>query len=478
MDSIWKQGFHLPAREPLASDMAVDACVIGAGMAGLLTAYFLQEKGLKTVVLEADGTACGVTQNTTAKITSQHGLVYGKILRGQGIEKARQYAEANQEAVKKYRDLITRKSIDCDFETLPSYLYSVDDEKAIQDEVEAARQAGIPAEFASSPALPFPVRGAAMFPDQAQFHPLKFLAAISRELTIYERTFVQEIEENTVHTTGGRVRARFIVIASHYPFVNTPGFYFMKMHQQRSYVLALRNAGHISGMYRDADENGFSLRTYKDILLLGGGNHRTGENDGGKYDLLRRTGQNWFPQAQEVCAWSAQDCMSLDSIPYIGQYSLATPNWYVATGFNKWGMTGSMVSATILSSLIAGVECSYADVFSPHRVDIAASAKKFLENTAEVMQGLAREIFEIPADKMVGIPNGQAGVVEYDGHKMGVYKTKDGEAHVVTTKCPHLGCQLAWNPDERSWDCPCHGSRFDYKGNLINNPAMKGIRSL
>jgi Glycine/D-amino acid oxidases (deaminating) len=478
MESIWNHEIELPAAEPLTTDLSVDVCVIGAGMAGLLTAYFLQEIGFKAVVIDADRIAGGVTQNTTAKITSQHGLIYNKMLHGLGEEKTKEYAYANQLAIQKYKDLITQKSIDCYFETLPSYLYSLDDAKAIEAEIEAARRAGIAADYVQDLPLPFKVAGAEKFSGQAQFHPLKFIASISRELTIYGRTMAQKVEENTVFTEKGKISARFIVIATHYPFINTPGFYFMKVHQQRSYVLALRNAMQISGIFRDVNENGFSFRNYRDMLLLGGGNHRTGENDsGGKYNLLRQAKRNWFPQSEEICAWSAQDCMTLDSIPYIGQYSLATPNLYVATGFNKWGMTGSMVSAMILSSLIAGIKCDYAEVFSPQRIDIAASAKKFLENTAEVAQGLTKEFFEIPAEKLTEIQNGRAGIVEYKGQKMGVYRTESGEVYIVSTRCTHMGCQLAWNPDEKSWDCPCHGSRFDYQGNLIGGPAMKEVRS-
>ncbi|MEI6100438.1 MAG: FAD-dependent oxidoreductase [Eubacteriales bacterium] len=477
MESIWKQTINLPAREPLRSDITADACIIGAGMSGLLTAFFLQEKGLKTVVIDADRTAGGVTQNTTAKISSQHGMIYHKLLNGLGEEKARNYAKANQAAIQKYKDLIAQNNIECGFEMLSAYLYSLDDEKGLQNEAEAARKAGIPADVVQDIPLPFPTKGAVVFPDQAQFNPLQFLSAVSRNLTIYEQTAAQNAEEDIVYTNGGKIHARFIVIATHYPFINTPGFYFVKMHQQRSYVVALQNAGQLGGMYRDAKEEGFSFRNYKDALLLGGGSHRTGENEtGGKYDLLRHAGHLWFPQATEIAAWSAQDCMTLDSVPYIGQYSIATPHWYVATGFNKWGMTGSMVAATILSSQIAGVKCDYSEVFSPQRMDIAASAKKLFQNTAQVAEGLAKEIFEIPAENLAGILHGDAGIIEYKGHKMGVYKTDDGEVHVVSTKCTHLGCQLAWNPDEKSWDCPCHGSRFDYKGNLLTGPAMKGIR--
>ena len=325
--------------------------------------------------------------------------------------------------------------------------------------------------------LPFRTRGAVLFPEQSQFHPLKFTQSISRNLTVYEHTAAQKVEENDCITSGGVIHARFIVIAAHYPFINMPGYYFVKMHQQRSYVIALENAAQLSGMYRDANEQGYSFRNYGNMLLLGGGSHRTGENkEGGKYALLRNAGKNWFPQSAEKFAWSAQDCVTLDSVPYIGQYSIATPHMYVATGFNKWGMTGSMVSAMILTDLITDAKCEFANVFSPQRMDIAASAKTFFQNTAEVVEGLAKEVFNIPGEDLAKISNGEAGMVDYMGHKMGVYKTEEGEVHVVSTKCTHLGCQLEWNADEKSWDCPCHGSRFDYNGSLINNPAMRGLR--
>lgn len=473
--SIWNET-NLPEHGALLGDVQADVCVIGAGMAGLLTAYFLQEKGMRTVVIDAERTAGGVTQNTTAKITSQHGAIYSKLMQDLGEEKARAYAHANQKAIQQYKKLVDSLGVDCDFEILPSFLYGTDDEELLQAELKSARRAGIPAEYTQDLPLPFETLGAVMFPDQAQFHPLRFIAALSRCIKIFERTAALEVNGDTVVTANGSVRAKYIVFATHYPFVNAPGFYFMKMHQQRSYVIAYKNAMQLSGMYRDANEEGFSFRNWGGLLLLGGGSHRTGENDGGKYEKLRHAAIDWFPQAEEAARWSAQDCMTLDSVPYIGRYSIMAPNWYVATGFNKWGMTGSMVAASILSGMIAEEECEYEDLFSPRRMDVAASAKSFLENAVQSVEGLARELFEIPADQLSGIGPGEAGIIEYEGHKMGVYKTVIGEVHIVSTKCTHLGCQLSWNPDEKSWDCPCHGSRFNYEGRLLNNPAMRGIR--
>lgn len=478
MESIWKENIAFPQREKLRSDIRADAAVIGAGMAGLLTAYLLKEKGINTVVIDGEGTAGGVTQNTTAKITSQHGLIYEKLINGFGNEKARQYAQANQKAIKKYQEIIAQKNIDCGFEQKSAALYSLDDPDTIQNEIAAAQSLGIPADFTADVPLPFKIKGAEIFPDQAQFHPLQFIQTLSGGLQIFEHTWARSIEKNEIITDHGKITAEAIVVATHYPFINAPGYYFMKVHQERSYVLALDNAMQVNGMYKDAGQGGYSFRNYGNILLLGGGGHRTGENkEGGKYDLLRQAGKNWFPQATEKTFWSAQDCMTVDGVPYIGQYSITTPRMYVATGFNKWGMTGSMVSAMILSDMIAGVQNEYADVFSPQRMDIAASAKTFLQNTAEVVSGLANEIFEIPGEELEEIKNGEGGIVEHEGQKVGVYKTENGEVHIVSTKCSHLGCQLEWNPDEKSWDCPCHGSRFDYNGDVINNPAMKGLKN-
>jgi glycine/D-amino acid oxidase-like deaminating enzyme/nitrite reductase/ring-hydroxylating ferredoxin subunit len=456
--------------------MRADAAVIGAGMAGILAATLLAQQGLKTVVLEAKTIAGGVTQGTTAKITSQHNLIYKKLIDAFGEEKAAQYAAANQNAIAKYKEIIDQNGIDCDFEQKNAFVYSLDDPKIIQSEVNAAQRIGIPAAFTEKTGLPFGTAGACMFPDQAQFHPLKFIAALAEGLTILEHTMAKEIDGKEIHTDGGTLHADFIVVATHYPFINMPGYYFLKMHQQRSYFIALENASPVDGMYIEAGGDGFSFRDYKNLLLLGGANHRTGENkDGGKYDIIRKTGGEWYPGATEKAFWSAQDCMTLDGVPYIGRYALTTPDMYVATGFNKWGMTGSMAAAMILADMIAGRKNEWADVFSPQRMDILPSAKNFASNAAETVSALADEIFMVPKETLAQIKEGDAGIVESHGEKVGVFRSEDGQAHIVTTKCAHLGCQLAWNPDENTWDCPCHGSRFDTDGNVIGNPAMKGL---
>lgn len=436
----------------------------------------LKQRGREVVVIDAAEIASGNTKNTTAKITSQHDLIYSKLITEFGEEKARQYAKANELAIKKYKEIIEDRRIECDFEEKPAYVYSLNEVDVLKEEVEAAKKLGIDAQFVQEANLPFKINGALKFNNQAQFNPLKFLKDISNELVIYENTRALEIKENLVVTSGGNITAKNIVVATHYPIMNAPGYYFMKMHQERSYVLALENKSEVDGMYIDLNKEGYSFRTYNNLLLLGGISHRTGENEeGGSYDELRKVAKRLYPKAKEKYHWSAQDCMTIDGIPYIGRYSSETRNIYVATGFNKWGMTSSMVSAMIISDMILEKENDFSEIFSPRRFDLSLSINNIANDLIETAKNFIAQKVYIPSSEIEHIKNGHGGIIEYNGEKVGVYKNKEGKEFFVSTKCPHLGCQLSWNADELTWDCPCHGSRFDYKGRLIGSPATKDL---
>lgn len=446
MESIWTEDTEIRKREPLTGDMETEAVVIGAGLAGILTACYLGQAGLRTIVLEADRIGSGQTKNTTAKITSQHNLVYEKMIRTFGHGMAAQYARANEAAIEEYERLIQEKGIACDFTRCPACLYSRTEERLLRQEAEAAKSLGMEASFRTDCELPFPVAGVTVFERQAKFHPLKFLAAMAEEVEVYERTKVLRVKGRRVETDRGCVTAKHIVFAVHFPFVNIPGYYFARMHQERSYVVALKGAGETAGMYLGIDRDGLSFRTQGDLLLLGGGSHRTGINKGKgagecKYEMLRRRAREIYPGCQEAFHWSAQDCMTLDGLPYIGRFSRRRPDWYVATGFGKWGMTTSMVSARILTALIMGEDCPEADIFSPQRRFTARAAGELAIHGAYTVKGLARHLLPSGGGKV--IPN-----------------------------CPHMGCRLDWNPDEESYDCPCHGSRFDREGRLVDGPAQ------
>lgn len=476
MESIWSQTCEIKERAPLSGDLKTEVAVIGAGMAGVLIASALQEAGKRVVVLEADRIASGQTRNTTAKLTSQHGMIYRKLAQTLGMDAARQYAAANEAALAEFRRMIAERQIDCDFETQDAYVYG-DNAELLRVEAEYADALGLPASFVEATELPFPAAGAVRFARQAQFHPLKFLRAVAEPLTIYEHTRVQEADGHRLVTEHGTVTAEKIVFACHYPFVNFPGLYFTRMHQERSYVLALENAPKLDGMWVFADgaSNPYSFRMWNGLLLFGGGGHRCGENrSGGRYDKLRRKARVWFPRSREAAHWSAQDCVTADGVPYIGQYAASRPDWYVVTGFQKWGMTTSMVAAMLLRDAVCGRENSYAKVFDPRRFD-TETIPGVLKEGGKAVKGLTKRIFQIPAEAVEDLAPGHGGVVSLDGEKVGVYKDEDGKIYPVELRCPHLGCQLEWNPDEESWDCPCHGSRFDKYGELISGPAQTGV---
>jgi glycine/D-amino acid oxidase-like deaminating enzyme len=318
----------------LEGNIKTQAVVIGAGLAGILTAYRLREHGIENVVIEASRIGSGQTGKTTAKITSQHNMIYDSLITKFGSIKARQYALANEAAIAEYHDIIKDLGINCAYSVLPSYIYSTVCSEPLEREAEAAAGLGINASFTTNTSLPFPVRGAVRFENQAQFHPLEFVKAVSEKLTIYENTRALRVDEHKVVTPYGNIQAEHIIIATHYPFINAPGYFFLRLHQERSYVIALENAAELDGMYRGVDNDGLSYRNAGIYLLLGGSGHRTGENEkGGSYEKLLLQSNKLYPGSHEVYRWSAQDCITLDGVPYIGRYSSEKPYWYTATGF-------------------------------------------------------------------------------------------------------------------------------------------------
>ena len=474
MESIWKRTCNREKRPALEGHIRADVAVIGGGMAGVLTAWHLEQAGVNAVILEADQIGSGQTGNTTAKITSQHGMFCHTFLEKKGEETAKKYVRANQDAVEEYKKIFQEEHIDCGLTESDACVYSENEEK-IRMETEAAQKLGIDASFRTQIEIPVPCAGAVCFPGQAQFHPLKFIGVLAERLTVYEGTPVTEVDGNLVKTTHGSVEADKIVFAVHFPFIDFPGMYFARMHQERSYVIALENAGKIDNMYIGDGEDTLSFRQYDKYILLGGQAHRTGENhEGGCYENLRKTAERLYPGSRVAACWSAQDCITTDKIPFIGQYAAERPDWFVATGFRKWGMSSAMVSAMLLRDQICGIENPYAEVFAPARFS-AEEIPQMMKDGGKAVKGLTKRFFHLPEETAAALERGHGAVVETSEGKAGVYKTGEGEICQVDIVCPHMGCELAWNPDEHSWDCPCHGSRFDSKGNLLNGPAQGGI---
>ena len=431
MNSLWSSTQSLPRFPALEGHRKTDVLIIGGGITGILCAHFLKEAGVDYTLVEADRICRGVTGNTTAKITAQHGLIYHKLIRRFGAEQARMYLEANRAALEQYRLLSAH--IDCDFEEKDNYVYSIDSPAKLDQELKALDTLGLTGDFTDRAPLPFHIAGAVKFPKQGQFHPLKFVSALAKGLNIYENTRVLSFDGRNMITDQGAITAEKTIVATHFPLFNKHGAYFLKLYQHRSYVLALEGGPDVDGMYVDEADDGLSFRNYKGMLLLGGGGHRTGKSGDGwaEPDSFFRL---HYPDAREVFRWAAQDCMSLDGVPYIGRYAKSTPNLYVATGFNKWGMTSSMAAAMMLRDMVQEKESPFAPVFSPSRTILRP---QLAVNAAEAV------------------------------------------SHLLTLsrpRCPHMGCALKWNPQEHSWDCPCHGSRFSEEGKVLDNPANVDLR--
>lgn len=431
MDFLWTKDTQAESFPTLSSDIETDIIIVGGGMAGILCAMKLQQSGANYILLEGGRIGHGITKGTTAVLTAQHDILYQDMIKKFGTEKAEKYLKANLDAVEEFRRL--SEKFDCDFEERPSVMYSVSDRSLMEREALAVKSLGFEASFTDSVNLPFKIAGAVVFPGMAQFHPLKFLYKVSAGLNIFENTFVKKIEGTTAITDHGKVKGKKIIITTHFPFINRHGMYFMKLYQKRSYVIAYESDYPFDITAEDSAETGFYIRKYNNLLLIGGGDHRTG-NQGGGYEAVNDFAKKYFPQSREIYRWSNQDCVSLDGIPYIGRYCGSLADVYTASGFNLWGMTTSMYASDILADMVIGNDNRYADVFTPQRNMITPQLFSNLGNTFID--------FCIP----------------------------------TTKRCTHLGCALKWNPYEHSWDCPCHGSRFEQNGKLIDNPAMKDMK--
>ena len=491
--SYWIASTSVTDYPALDRDIKVDAAIIGGGIAGITTAFLLKREGLKVAIIEANHIIQGATAHTTAKITSQHGLIYDKLNKEMGHQKVRQYAEANESAIRMIENLVEEKHIDCDFSHQSAYVYTQQDEyvQKIEDEYKTAAVLGIKASYLEDLPLPFSVKAAVRFDNQAQFHPRKYLLALVKEICgdgshIFEQTRVVDIEEGNAYSLitahGNKVIAPKVVIASHYPCFNKSGLYFTKIYTEMSYIVAVKAKDRFpGGMYITAEEPGRSLRSQPseegELILVAGEHHKTGqgENTTRHYEALKNYANEVFEVQDIPYRWSTQDCMTMDGAPYAGLFTSKNSDIYVATGFGKWGMTNSTASAMIIRDLITTGKSPWEDVYNPSRFTPVASAKSFVtENLNVAGQLIAGKL--TPAADDVDIKPGEAKVIEKDDGRTGAYRDEEGKLHLVDTTCTHLGCELNWNAAERSWDCPCHGSRFTYDGDIVEGPALKPLK--
>ncbi len=466
--------------ESLKEGINADVAIVGGGIVGLTTAFLLGKAGFKTVVLESGRIVEGVTGHTTAKVTSAHGIVYNDLIKLFGEEEAKKYADANQSAISWIKSVCSQNKIDCDFENTTAYTYFVNgNSKRLKEEALAASKLGLPAFFSENVPLPFSTKGATCISEQARFHPRKFLFGlleITQNCTIYENSrvvLVKEGEINRIETDNGSVSARNVVIASHYPIYDN-ALFFTKLYPIRSYVLGLRLKDEFpEGLFYQDEPPFHTFRKQKDekgeLVIFGGEDHKTGQGDSFRsYSNLEKFAKKHLNVKSIDYWWSTQDNNTPDRVPYIGR-SRKNSNVYAGTGFQGWGMTNGTVAGMIISDQIKGKENRWSSIFNPQRMK-PGSAGTFLKENLNVAR---HRILPEKVSGNIELNKREAKIVS--GNE-GIYRDENGEIHSVEIKCTHMGCVLSWNNAEESWDCPCHGSRFDPDGNILHAPAIKPLK--
>ena len=495
MNSLWiettKNAINL---KPMEKGEETEVCVIGAGLFGLTTAYYLTQQGKKVTVVEKGDIGEKVSGNTTGKITSQHGLFYDHLIKDYGEEYAYKYLQANEDAIKNIKNIIEKEKIECEFSEKKAYVYALNEDEVldIEKEVDAARKIGKDAKLVTDTDLPFKVKAAIEFDGQAQFHARKYMIglakSIQKENKIYNFTTVLEVKKEgeffTVYTDKGNIKAQYVVIATHYPIINEPGFHFLKMYQSTSYIIGIETNSKIpQGMYINDKPPIYSFRTAqyngKEILLIGGSDHKTGEPipDNSKYEDLERKAKQLYPDCKVLFRWNTRDCISLDKIPYIGEFSNLMTNIYIGTGFKKWGMTLSNIAAKIVTDKIMGKQNKYEEIFTSTRLKPIKNRWEMKNMLKESVESIALNKLKIESHNIESIENDNGGIIKINNDNVGIYKDKNGKIYAVKPVCTHLGCLLSWNNLDKTWDCPCHGSRFDYKGRNLYEPAIKDLNN-
>lgn len=494
MESFWEEEIKKHQEfESVKNNIDVSVCIIGGGLTGLSTAYYLSKK-VSVAVVEKDRICSHTSGKTTGKITSQHGLFYEYLINSENKEFAKKYLKANEKAIDNIENIIKESQGECDFEREDAYVFTMQETKVDQIKNEQASVDKIDkekSEFVKQVLLPLEIAGAIKFRNQAQFHPVKYGYILANSIMnnngrVFENSKVTDIKRENgkyiVSVNRNKIIADYVVIATRYPIVNVPGYHFLKMYQSTSYaVMADVKKELFNGMYISTEVPNISFRTVKDgerkLLLAVGFDYKTGKEDlKDGYQRLETVIRKMYPDAEILYKWSAEDCISLDKIPYIGEISVMKPNMYIATGFNKWGITSSNIAANIITDDILGNENEYKDIFKSTRLQPIKNRQEVGNMLKEVNKSLIASRFKIPKNELKDIKIGEGKIVNINNTKVGVYKSQTGEVFKIRPYCAHLGCELYFNNIDKTWECPCHGSKFSYDGKLIEVPSNKDLK--
>lgn len=496
-EPYWRKNLDFPSFQSLEDDVTTDVTIIGGGITGITAAYLLSLEGVKVTLIEAGNILNGTTGHTTAKITAQHGVIYDEFINHFGEEKAKMYYNATDSARAFIKDTVQQLNIDCDYEEHDAYIYTNSEAEfqKLEKEAQAYEKLRIPGKLVETmPLKKLPMKKALVMEGQAQFHPLKYLKILVDQIVksggqIFEKTTAVDIDEGTnpkVLTRNGKtITSKQVICCSHYPFYDTAGFYFARLYQERSYVVAVKsNEPYPGGMYISSETPTRSVRTTPigdgHLLLLGGESHKTGHgiNTMKHYEALANFGKEVLGFTDIHYRWSAQDIYTLDKMPYIGHYTSSSENIYIATGYRKWGMTNGTAAGMILTDLITKGKNPFAELYTPSRFHADPDIKKFVEHNADVAYQLIKGKVAMKYKQPEDIEIGEGAHVKINGEKCGAYRDENGQLHIVDTTCTHMGCEVHWNEGDKSWDCPCHGSRFSIDGDVLEGPTELPLKKV